>query len=56
MPDNPKPLWAVSFTQEDGTIHVYPLFGGEHHFPEPCFCQPTQDRQEERLWIHHPMQ
>mgnify|MGYP001569181064 CR=1 FL=1 len=45
--------WAVSYMQDDGTVHVYPLFGKEHQFPELCWCNSTQDEQDNNLWIHH---
>ena len=36
------------------TFHVLPTFRDEprHDASTTCWCEPEQDREEPRLWIH----
>lgn len=37
-------------------IHVMPMGDlREHSSARDCWCSPTQDSEEERVWLHHSM-
>lgn len=39
-----------------GNLHVVPLSDlREHEASGKCWCRPTQDEEEPKLWIHHAM-
>lgn len=43
--------WAVSHNASEH--HVLPLGDTYPHKPVDCWCQPTQDPDEPRLWVHN---
>lgn len=35
-------------------MHVYPLLDVQHHvMSEKCWCKPTFDDEDGRMWVHH---
>jgi hypothetical protein len=40
----------------DDDIHTMPVNDLREHVSRPdCWCKPTQDDEEPRLWVHHSM-
>ena len=36
--------------------HIVPIDDLREHICDPsCWCNPTQDEEEPRLWVHHSM-
>ena len=41
---------------EHDVLHVVPLNDmREHEAKTTCWCNPTQDDEEPRIWVHHAL-
>jgi hypothetical protein len=56
-----KPFTRIPLEEEemfldpsgDETVHIIPLVGRRHDLSKTCWCHPTPDDEEPRLFIHH---
>lgn len=39
-------------SDDSSDVHVMPNYGREHEASRRCWCVPTRDTEEPRLWIH----
>jgi hypothetical protein len=40
-------------TAEDGTVHVFPMFGPGHYCTESCWCHPEPDASAPAVIVHN---